>query len=148
MSKFLFISIKPEYANKIISKEKTCELRKHRPNVKSGDYVIIYATVPVKAVIGFGKIKAIIETTPTNMWNENSDKLGIKKDAFDKYYKDTNRAIGIELSSICKFEFGFLLTKIKELYPSFSPPQTYRYISNFRALRTYKALVLSCYCKG
>jgi predicted transcriptional regulator len=141
MSKFLFISIKPEYANKIISKQKTIELRKNRPNVKKGDYVLIYATVPVKAVIGFGKIKNIIETSPDNMWKENSDKLGIKKEAFDKYYTDTNRAIGIEISSICKFEFGFLLTKIKELHPSFSPPQTYRYISNFQALRTYKTMI-------
>jgi predicted transcriptional regulator len=141
MSKFLFISIMPEYAYKIIGKEKTIELRKNRPNVKTGDYVIIYATVPVKAVIGFAKIKSIIEMTPLIMWNKNSNKLGIKKDAFDKYYKNTNRAIGIELSSICKFEFGFLLTKIKELYPGFTPPQTYRYISNFQALRTYKVLV-------
>lgn len=141
MSKFLFISIKPEYAYKIISKQKTIELRKNRPNVKEGDYVLIYATVPVKAVLGFGKIKNIIETSPDDMWNENSDKLGIKKEAFDKYYLDTKRAIGIEISSICKFEFGFLLTKIKEFYPGFAPPQTYRYISNYQALRIYKAMI-------
>ena len=111
MSKFLFISVKPEYAYKIISKQKSIELRKNRPNVQKGDYVLIYATVPVKAVIGFGKIKNIIDTSPDKMWEVNSDKLGINKDAFDNYYADTNRAIGIEISSICKFEFGFLLAK-------------------------------------
>lgn len=141
MSKFLFISIKPEYANKIINKQKTIELRKNRPNVQSGDYVLIYATVPIKAVIGFGKIKNIIDTSPEIMWNENAGKLGINKEAYDKYYTHSNRAIGIEISSICKFKFGFLLSDIKEMYPKFSPPQTYRYISNIQALRTYNAMI-------
>jgi predicted transcriptional regulator len=141
MSKFLFISIKPEYANKIINRQKTIELRKNRPNVQAGDYVLIYATVPVKAVIGFGKIKNLIDTSPENMWKSNADKLGINKDAYDKYYADSNRAIGIEISSICKFKIGFLLSEIKELFPKFSPPQTYRYISNIQALRIYKAMI-------
>ncbi len=141
MLKCLFISIKPEYAYKIISKQKTIELRKNRPNVKRGDYILIYATVPVKAVIGFGKIKNIIDTSPEKMWKENSDKLGINKEVFNKYYMNSYRAIGIEISSIYKFEIEFLLTNIKKLYPDFSPPQTYKYISYLQALRTYKIMV-------
>lgn len=142
MSKFLFISVKPEYAYKIINKLKTIELRKNRPNVEIGDYVLIYATVPVKTVIGFGRIKKIIETSPSIMWEENASKLGIDKISFDKYYEDSNKSIGIEISSICKFEIGVALEDIKKLHPSFSPPQTYRYISNLQALRTFKTITL------
>lgn len=141
MSQFLFVSIKPEYAFKIISKQKTIELRKNRPKVKNGDYVLIYATVPIKAIIGFGKIKNILEYTPERMWEENSSKLGIDKVAYDKYYFGANKAIGIEISSVCKFKVGFLLKDIKKLYPTFSPPQTYRYISNILALRTYLTIL-------
>ena len=140
MSKFLFISVKPDYAYKIITGQKTIELRKNRPNVKNGDYVIIYATVPIKTVIGFGKIEKIIETTPSKMWEENSSKLGIDKVYFDKYYAGSNRSIGIEISSICKFKIGFSLEMIKKTNPSFSPPQTYKYISNMQALRTFKSI--------
>jgi len=117
------------------------QLRKNRPNVQVGDYVVIYATAPVKAVIGFGKIKNIIDKSPENMWKANEEKLGINKKEYDKYYADSNRAIGIEISSICRFKIGLLLTEIKELHPKFSPPQTYRYISNIQALRTYKAII-------
>lgn len=55
--KYLFIAVKPEYANKLISGQKDIELRKMRPHIQPGDYVIIYASAPVKAVIGFGKVK-------------------------------------------------------------------------------------------
>lgn len=140
MSKFLFISVKPDYAFKIINGQKSIELRKSRPNVKKGDYVIIYATVPIKTVIGFGKIENIIETSPSKMWEDNSTKLGIDKVSFDRYYADFNKSIGIEISSICKFEIGFSLDMIKKTNPSFSPPQTYKYISHLQALRTFKSL--------
>ena len=66
--KYLFIAVKPEYANKLISGKKDIELRKMKPNVQSGDYVIIYASAPVKAVLRFGKVKTIIECTPKCLW--------------------------------------------------------------------------------
>lgn len=141
MSKFLFISVKPNYAFKIINGQKTIELRKNRPNVINGDYVIIYATVPIKTVVGFGKIKKIIETTPSKMWEQNSAKLGIDKVTFDKYYEGFGKSIGIEIYSICKFSIGVSLENIKKINPSFSPPQTYRYIPNLQALRTFKSTV-------
>ena len=59
MRKFLFISIKPEFANKIMSKKKSIELRKNKPNADIGDFVLIYSTQPKKSVIGFAKIKRI-----------------------------------------------------------------------------------------
>ena len=46
-NKYLFLAIKPEFANKILAKEKTIELRKVRPNIKEGDYIIIYYTYSI-----------------------------------------------------------------------------------------------------
>ena len=59
--KYLFVSIKPEFTEKILSKEKSIELRKVRPHVVSGDYVIIYASAPVMGVVGIARVKHIIE---------------------------------------------------------------------------------------
>jgi predicted transcriptional regulator len=36
----LFISVKPEFANQIVTKEKTIKLRKLKPHVNIGDYCI------------------------------------------------------------------------------------------------------------
>jgi predicted transcriptional regulator len=141
MTKFLFISIKPEFANKIISNYKLIELRKSKPSSKAGDFVIIYSTVPDKSVIGFAKITRIIEATPDFMWNEHSDVLGIDKHRFFKYYRNSKKAIGIELSCICKLKTSISLNNIKSIYPRFSPPQTYKYIPFFSALRVYKIFV-------
>ena len=138
MKKFLFISIKPEFANKILSRNKRIELRKNKPNAQIGDYVLIYSTQPRKSVIGFAKIKNIIDCNPNDMWNNNSSYLGIDKKRFFEYYKDYNKAIGIELSDVFKLKISIPLHEIKDTYPKFSPPQTYKYISYFTALKFYK----------
>lgn len=129
-TKYLFLSIKPEFANKIIAKEKTIELRKVRPHVNEGDYIIIYASSPVKSVIGFGQIKQIIEMSPKDMWEIYSTRLGIDKTRFDVYFQDKDKAVGIEFESIKEVQPAITLERIREIDITFRPPQSYRYISN------------------
>lgn len=129
IKKYLFISVKPEFANKIVEREKTIELRKVKPHVREGDYVIIYASSPVMAVIGFGTIKEVIDTTPEQMWEDNSALLGIEKLRFDEYYTGQKRSVGIVIDNIRKVSPIIRLNDIRNLIPSFHPPQIYRYIS-------------------
>lgn len=129
IKKYLFISIKPEFANKILSREKCIELRKIKPHVKSGDYVIIYASSPKKCVIGFGEIKRVIETTPDKMWKEHSDVLGIDEKRYNAYYKDSKKAIGIEIGTIKSIN-PISLDNLKKIDIKFHPPQVYRYVTN------------------
>lgn len=127
--KYLFIAVKPEYANKLISGKKDIELRKMKPNVQPGDYVIIYASAPVKAVIGFGKVKTIIECTPKCLWERYSNRLGINEQSYFSYYDGYNKAIGIEFDMI-KSVMPIGLEELRRVDPNFQPPQIYRYITN------------------
>ena len=127
--KYLFIAVKPEYANKLISGKKDIELRKMKPNVQSGDFVIIYASAPVKAVLGFGKIKQIIECNPKCLWERYSDRLGINKQRYFSYYDGYYKAIGIEFDMI-KSVTPIGLDDLRKVDPNFQPPQIYRYVTN------------------
>ena len=127
--KYLFIAVKPEYANKLISGKKDIELRKMKPNVQPGDYVIIYASAPVKAVIGFGKVKTIIECTPKCLWERYSNRLGINEQSYFSYYDGYHKAIGIEFDMI-KSVMPIELEELRRVDPNFQPPQIYRYITN------------------
>jgi predicted transcriptional regulator len=135
IKKYLFISVKPEFAEKIVTKEKSIELRKIKPHVKVGDYIIIYASSPIKSVVGFGVIRQIIETSPEKMWSEFSDSLGIDKLRYDNYYKGKEKAIGIEIEGIKKLN-PVTLDNLRTIDPSFHPPQIYRYVSNADICKT------------
>ena len=127
--KYLFIAVIPEYANKLISGKKDIELRKMKPNVQPGDYVIIYASAPVKAVLGFGKVKTIIECNPKSLWERYSNRLGITKQSYFSYYDGYYKAIGIEFDMI-KSVTPIKLEDLRKVDPNFQPPQIYRYVTN------------------
>jgi predicted transcriptional regulator len=141
MSHFLFISIKPEFASKIIGGSKTIELRKNKPRAKVGEIVLIYSTTPVKAVIGFGKIAEVIESTPEMIWNCYSEKLGIDILRYDEYYSNAPKAIGIKITEVQTLKTPVTLKDIKKILPKFSPPQTYRYMSCVSALKIYLSVI-------
>lgn len=98
-NKILLISIKPEFSEKIFNGSKTIELRKSSPSVDKGDLVVIYSTNPEKAIIGVCKIKALIKTTPDNLWYSHSEQLGIDYNRFQEYYKKSKVAVGLALTS-------------------------------------------------
>lgn len=136
MRRYVFLSIKEEYAFRILDGSKTIELRKSRPKVSQGDYAIIYCTSPMKAIIGIARIKEVIEHTPMQMWRLHSKSLGITKDDFFNYYKDTRKAIGLVLYDTITFSKRIDLKLIKENHPTFTPPQTYKYFTNFLEIRS------------
>lgn len=143
MKKYLFISIKEQYSECILNGTKKIELRKSRPNVSAGDYLIIYCTSPVKAIVGVAQIERIIEHSPNRMWRLHSKKLGIDRQDYLKYYANTEKAIGIVLSDPRKLSFTICLSLIKEQIPKFSPPQTYRYFHDFTLLENARQFKLT-----
>ncbi|WP_379085538.1 ASCH domain-containing protein [Pedobacter sp. UC225_65] len=140
MSKLLLISIKEKYVSKIISGKKTIELRKAQPKVKAGDTVIIYTTQPKKAVTAVATVKQIIKLSPEKMWASHKNALGIVKEEYDDYYKNSSVAVGIELCDVIRLDAEILLSAIKIIHPRFTPPQTFKYLDKFQTLRDYKNL--------
>lgn len=127
--KFLFLAIKPEFAKKILNKEKTIELRKQRPNIHIGDYVIIYASSPIKSVLGYGRVKSIIVCTPDEMWETHKGEIGVDQHRFYSYYDCHNKSVGIEIERVRSIS-ALTLKALQTIDSTFRPPQGFRYVSN------------------
>lgn len=127
VERVLFISVKPEFVEKIFNGSKTIELRKSAPNVKKDDVVIIYSTSPVMAVIGTCRVKEIITLKPTKLWNDYSNKFGIDRKRYFEYYEGKEIAVGIVLKDVKKISKEIPLSKLRAKFRNFHPPQTFRY---------------------
>ena len=136
--KVLVISVKPEYAYKILSGEKKIELRKNTPKVSKDDLVIIYATNPLKAIVGYCRVRGIIIDNPKNIWNSYKNEAGISKDGFSAYYRNSLYATGILFKDVNSLSNRFTLERVKSFLPNFKPPQSFSYISISDTLNTYK----------
>jgi predicted transcriptional regulator len=131
----LLLSIKPEFAERIMSGEKTIELRKRKPRyINTRDRILFYVAAPVKAILFYSYVKQIIETLPNDMWEIYQNRLGITKNDFDIYFKNKTTACGIELGRITKIK-PFYLEELKlwsyhSIGINFYAPQDFRYISS------------------
>jgi predicted transcriptional regulator len=124
----LLLSIKPEYANKIFEGLKTVELRRVRPRLREDDIVIVYASCPEKALVGWFEVEEIIEEHPNKLWNKVENKAGINRKTFDTYYQGASLGYGIILKRTFPFEQPIDLEIIKQKWSEFRPPQSYHYL--------------------
>lgn len=135
MNKTLLISVRPEFAEKILNGTKTVELRKSCPNVDIGDLVVIYSTLPEKAIVGTCVVERIIKEAPSKLWRKYSNKLGIDRKRYFEYFKHTDVAVGIVLTSIDKLDRKLSLDSVRKAIPEFSPPQTFRYLDRSQIMK-------------
>lgn len=97
MSKIL-LSIKPEYAHKILDGTKRYEFRKHLPKKKI-DRIIIYSTAPEGIVIGEVQVDDILIGSPSAVWEISKKNAGISREKYREYFKGCKNAVAFCLSN-------------------------------------------------
>lgn len=130
MSKnFALISIKPQYARKIILGEKIYEFRRRAPKALPLN-LFIYSTSPDKSIIGIGTVNEIIEDDLTSLWNRCSAGAGIDKELFMEYFNGLNRGNALIIEKITVFDKPI---NPKDIFDDFAPPQSYYYLDEIDA---------------
>ena len=119
-----FMSIKPEFANKIISGMKRYEYRKYPINVRTS-HVIIYSTSPEKVILGVAEVDGIQTASPTAIWEKTKHSGGITRRLFRDYFKNKKTAHAIKLKNILPFDKKIKPTEIEK---NFKVPQSFMYV--------------------
>jgi predicted transcriptional regulator len=125
----LFVSIKPRFAEKILSGEKSVELRRVRPcDAGPGTLVVFYASSPKREVVGTGRVEEIDVGSPTAIWDRHRDEVGLPRSEYRSYFKGVRDAVGIVLSDVSPLEETVSLEDLRRRIRGFEPPQSFRYI--------------------
>ncbi|MBF0568295.1 MAG: ASCH domain-containing protein [Nitrospirae bacterium] len=127
IKRHILISIKPEYANKIFDGTKTVELRRKFPKLEKRCLAFVYATAPVKALIGVCQIEKVISAPPQELWSKVGKQAGITYDEYNKYFSGALEAQGIFFSATTLFPEPIPL---HEVWIGVTAPQSYRYINS------------------
>ncbi|NWD78912.1 ASCH domain-containing protein [Pseudomonas reactans] len=123
----VLLSIKPEYASKILSGEKRFEFRKVGFSNPAVHTVVIYATKPVGKIVGEFEVTNIYQDSPSKIWEQTKAFAGVNKKFFDSYYEGRTRAVAIAVGRVVAYDIPF---DLKELDGPKSPPQSFCYIGS------------------
>jgi predicted transcriptional regulator len=119
------MAIHPQYADAILAGQKRVEFRK-RQLAADVDTVVIYATAPVKAIIGEFTIAGAVVAPPAQVWTALGAVGAIDKSAFDAYYAGSETAIAISVKAARRYAVQVTLAAI---IPEPAVPQSFTYIT-------------------
>jgi predicted transcriptional regulator len=119
-----FMPIKPTYAMKLIAGLKKYEFR--RTAIRQDiTHIIIYASSPVKKIIGIAEVESVNVASPTAIWESTKRDAGITRKEYRKYFQGTNRAVAIKIKDVIRLTCDIEPDKIRD---GFKVPQSFLYI--------------------
>jgi len=123
------LSIRPRHATNIFNGTKTVELRRTRPRLTGGSLAFVYVSGASKRLIGSFRVAEVIESSPLALWRSLRQQTAISRAEFDSYFEGTQNAFGIQIASVHLLPSPVHLTCLRNNWPGFHPPQTYRYFT-------------------
>ena len=124
--KAVLLSIKPEFAEKIFAGTKKFEFRKIIFKHRNINKVIVYASSPIKKVIGEFIIDDIIIEDIDTLWNTTYEYSGITKEVYQKYFKNREKAYAIKIGKTIRYEKSRNLNE----YNIKTAPQSFVYVGD------------------
>ena len=124
----VLLSVKPKYAEEIISGRKKYEFRKSifkREDIKK---MYIYSSSPVKKIIAIVDIVGILSDSPQELWEQCHEDAGISEREFFNYFKNSDTGYAIKISNVQEFP---------------TPIDPYHFNEDFRAPQSFYYLPMS-----
>ena len=120
----VLLSIKPEFAEKILNGTKRFEFHKgifKNPQIST---VVIYATMPLGKVVGQFRIESILSDEPESLWKKTKAQV-FSKQFYDSYYSGREKAYAIKIGEVERYKEPI---PISALGSNIKPPQSYLYL--------------------
>jgi predicted transcriptional regulator len=125
----LFLSLRPVFAQLILSGQKTVEVRRVVPrSVQRGSMVLLYESTPVKAWTGICFFDGISIGRPETIWRKLGGATGLAKREFIAYLDGREKAVALHVSRPVTFARPVPLAEIRDTWEAFHPPQSFLYL--------------------
>jgi predicted transcriptional regulator len=126
MPKRILLSVKPKFAEAILTGEKTFEFRRavfRSPDVTT---VVLYASSPTCQVVGEFTIDEVLSLGLDALWNSTHKGGGIDRSYFDEYFDGCSTGYALKVKRARRYRVPLRLNKHFGIE---RPPQSFCYLS-------------------
>jgi predicted transcriptional regulator len=121
----ILLSIKPEYANRILEGTKKYEFRKHLAQ-SAITRILIYSSSPEKRIVGEVEVVGTLTMKKTPLWEFTKKSAGISRKMFREYFWGCSLAHAYQLGKAIRYDKPKNLTD----YGIVQAPQSFIYLKN------------------
>lgn len=126
--KAIILSIKPTWADMIMSGKKHIELRRRFTNLSQvSTRALLYASTPVKAIVGIVSIDRVMTLPPEELWPHVAEGAAVAYDDYVCYFKDAPLTTALFLDNPVELKHPIGLADLR-LELEFTPPMSWRWM--------------------
>ena len=131
----IVLSLKPRHAEAILAGSKTVEFRRTRPRVRTATPALLYATTPVRALVGTCIVTAVESGHPAALWHAHGARSGLDHGEFLSYFEGLHTGSALSLASPRRLSRPIPLLELRSTPNGFHPPQSFAYVDTETANR-------------
>ena len=127
-NRMLVLSLKPRFADAILSGQKTVELRRIEPRIKIPTRALVYASSPTCSLIGQCVVYEVIRLPLPVLWERFGPHTALAKEEFHDYFAGTDTGVALLLSNPVRLPSGVPLVILRQSVDRFRAPQSFAYV--------------------
>ena len=122
----ILISVRPEFAEKLLGGEKSVELRRRPVRVPPGTRVWIYSTLPVGRLDAVAEVEAVHERSPSEIWDQYGHVSGVTQAALESYFSGVDQGCVVVFKRVQPIQRPLSLGLMRKRLGNFYPPQFFK----------------------
>ncbi len=126
--RMVVLSLKPRFADAILSGTKTVELRRTGPKIVVPTRALLYATTPVRALVGTCIITSVQTADLAALWREYGSRSDLRRHEFQQYFDGVDVGTALVLTQPRAFGRRVPLQDLRAKPTGFRPPQSFAYV--------------------
>jgi predicted transcriptional regulator len=123
------ISIHPHFVRQIIYGYKAVEIRRRKVSMPSGTRLWLYATRPEGCISAVAQVRETEVGPPVDIWQRVAKISGVTEEQFFEYCGCCSNVTAVFLEGVEQLNSVVSLSKVREVVPSFHPPQFFSWLS-------------------
>jgi len=126
--RMMVLSLRPRFADAILSGVKTVELRRTEPKIRVPTLALIYASTPVRALLGTCVVTSVESDHLGALWQVHGGSSGLDHGEFLDYFDGVQAGTALSLTSPRRFSRPIPLVELRSRPNGFRPPQSFSYV--------------------
>ncbi|WP_419946399.1 hypothetical protein [Candidatus Poriferisodalis sp.] len=135
----LVLSLKPRFAEAILTGDKTVELRRIMPRITIPTLALLYATGPECSLVGTCVVHSVARLPTHELWRCHGTKTALTKPEFDAYLAGRDNGVALFLEQPDRLPAPVPLHALRRA-ENFRPPQSLAYVRHDQRERLVAAL--------
>ena len=127
--RMLVLSLKPRFAEAILSGNKTIELRRVEPRIAVPTRALIYASTPTRSLIGQCVVHKVLRLPLATLWQRFGTHTALTHREYRDYFTGTDTGVALLLSNPARLPTQVPLLKLQQSVDRFRAPQSFAYVA-------------------